>query len=136
MAFYSSASWFEDGKPATLPEDFYSSEFIIDRMIDYVAEGLPQNNRPQQSQRQPFFSYIAFQAIHIPVQAPREITDLYDGVYDQGWHALHKQRWQRAIQLGLIPNNATPAYMPETTRDWESLNHSEKKLYALSLIHI
>jgi arylsulfatase A-like enzyme len=139
MGFYDSAPWFEDGKPAQLPDDFYSSEFIVDRMIDYVDQGLqPKNslqpkNTLQQSDRQPFFSYIAFQAIHIPVQAPREITDRYDGIYDQGWHALHKQRWQRAIELGLIPQGSAPAAMPETTRDWQSLNDNEKKFYARSM---
>jgi arylsulfatase A-like enzyme len=127
MGFYDSAPWFEDGKPAKLPDDFYSSEFIIDRMIDYVDQGLQRENS------QPFFSYIAFQAIHIPVQAPREITDRYEGVYDQGWHALHKQRWRRAVELGLIPVDSTPAHMPETTRDWQSLNSSEKELYSRSM---
>jgi arylsulfatase A-like enzyme len=133
MGFYDSAPWFENGKPAKLPDDFYSSEFIIDRMIDYVDQGLQRKNSPQHTNSQPFFSYIAFQAIHIPVQAPREITDRYNGVYDQGWHALHKQRWQRAVELGLIPADSTPAHMPETTRDWQSLNSSEKELYSRSM---
>ena len=124
MGFYDSAPWFEDGKPAQLPDNFYSSEFIIDRMIDYVDQGIKSR---------PFFSYIAFQAIHIPVQAPREITDLYNGVYDQGWHTLQKQRWQRAVELGLIPRESAPAYMPETARDWESLDSKEKQLYARSM---
>lgn len=134
MGFYDSAPWFENGVPASLPDDFYSSAFIIDRMIDYVDQGLQINKRLEQpSGRRPFFSYIAFQAIHIPIQAPREITDLYNGVYDQGWHVLHKQRWQRAVQLGLIPEASVQAYMPETTRDWESLDNNEKQLYARSM---
>ncbi len=134
MGFYNSAPWFEDGKPASLPDNFYSSKFIIDRMIDYVEQGLQINTGSEQpSSRQPFFSYIAFQAIHIPIQAPREITDLYNGVYDQGWHALHKQRWQRAVKLGLIPKDSAQAYMPNTTRVWESLDNNEKQLYARSM---
>jgi len=133
MAFYDSAPWFEDGKPAKLPDDFYSSKFIIDRMIDYVNRGLQPGDRLQERQRQPFFSYIAFQAIHIPVQAPREITDLYNGVYDQGWHALHQQRWQRAVQLGLVPTESTLGQMPETARDWDSLDNNEKQLYSRSM---
>jgi len=133
MGFYDSAPWFEDGVPAKLPDDFYSSEFIIDRMIDYVDQGLQREKGLQQEKSQPFFSYIAFQAIHIPVQAPREITDRYNGVYDTGWHALHQQRWQRAVDLGLIPADSTPADMPETTRNWQSLNSSEKQLYARSM---
>ena len=31
MPYYQYAPWFEDGKPADLPKDFYSSQFIVDR---------------------------------------------------------------------------------------------------------
>ena len=30
MPYYRTAPWFEDGKPADLPSDFYSSRFIVD----------------------------------------------------------------------------------------------------------
>jgi arylsulfatase/uncharacterized sulfatase len=132
MAYYATAPWFEDGKPAQLPEDFYSSKFIIDRMIDYVDQGQQQSQR-QPLQRQPFFSYIAFQAIHIPVQAPREMTDHYAGVYDQGWHVLHQKRWQRAVDLGLVRADAPPATLPESARDWQSLSDKDKRLYSRSM---
>jgi len=39
LPIYPDAPWFEDGKPATLPEDFYSSKFIVDKAIDYIDEG-------------------------------------------------------------------------------------------------
>jgi len=127
MGFYDIAPWYEDGQPADLPKDFYSSKFIVDRMIDY----LDRDQQPEQ--RQPFFSYLAFQAIHIPVQAPREITDSYNGVYDRGWHALRKMRWQRAIELGLTPAAAPLAKMPAGNRDWNSLSGPDKQLFARSM---
>jgi arylsulfatase/uncharacterized sulfatase len=40
MPYYETAPWFEDGEPAQLPGDFYSSKFLVDRMIDYLdADG-------------------------------------------------------------------------------------------------
>jgi len=30
--------WFKDGLPATLPNDFYSSRFLVDQMIDFMEE--------------------------------------------------------------------------------------------------
>jgi arylsulfatase A-like enzyme len=98
MAYYTSAPWYEDDQPATLPDDFYSSAFIVDKMIDYIDA----DNKIADKSAQPFLAYLAFQAIHIPIQAPREFTEHYDGVYDQGWHVLREQRWQKAKQLGLI----------------------------------
>ena len=127
MGYYDFAPWYEDGKPADLPEDFYSSKFIVDRMISYL------DSDQQSEQRQPFFSYLAFQAIHIPVQAPREITDRYNGVYDQGWHKLRESRQQRAIELGLIPADAPLAKIPANSQDWESLSAEDKALYARAM---
>lgn len=45
MPYYADAPWFEDGKPARLPKDFYSSRFLIDRMVDYLGEGDQQKDR-------------------------------------------------------------------------------------------
>ena len=103
MPFYREAPWFEDGEPATLPEDFYSSEFLVDQMMTYLSG---------RDESQPFFAYLAFQAIHIPVQAPREFTDRYEGVYQAGWDAVRLQRFERARDLGLIPQDAEPPVVP------------------------
>jgi arylsulfatase/uncharacterized sulfatase len=96
-------------------------------MISYL------DSDQQATPRQPFFSYLAFQAIHIPVQAPREITDSYNGVYDQGWHKLRKTRHQRAIAMGLIAADTPLAEMPANSKDWESLSPEDRALYARSM---
>ena len=85
MPYYQTAPWFEDGKPGDLPADFYSSELLVDRMIEYLDA--------RRDERQPFFAYVAFQAVHIPVQAPREFTARYEGRFDAGWEALREARW-------------------------------------------
>ena len=38
IPYYDTAPWFEDDKAATLPDDFYSSQFIVDKMIDYIGQ--------------------------------------------------------------------------------------------------
>ncbi len=124
MPYYEDAPWFEDGAPAELPEDFYSSAFIVDRMIDYLRAG---------DSAQPFFAYLAFQAIHIPIQAPRAFTDRYEGVYDGGWDQLRQQRWERAQRLGLIPTGADLAPMHPSLRPWASLSQDEQRLYSRSM---
>ena len=129
MPYYDTAPWFEDDRPAKLPEEFYSSEFIVDKMIDYIDQG---NAHPGQA-KQPFLAYLAFQAIHIPIQAPREFIDHYEGVYDQGWHVLRQQRWQKAQMLGLIPANAPLADMPAGLRDWQALSAQERRYYSKAM---
>ena len=122
IIYYGEAPWFEDDQPADLPEDFYSSEFIIDKMIEYIEEDGAGSS--------PFFSYLSFQAIHIPVQAPEEFIDNYNGVYDAGWDALAVQRWENAKALGLIDQNAPLPNKPEGHRPWADLNEQERRFAA------
>ncbi|MCR9078213.1 MAG: arylsulfatase [Hyphomonadaceae bacterium] len=120
MPYYHDAPWYEDGKAAALPDDFYSSKFIVEKMISYLDDA---------SADEPFFAFLGFQAIHIPVQAPPEFTANYDGVYDQGWHALREARHQTAMTLGLIPEGAPLAPMPEGSRNWQDLSDDERAVY-------
>lgn len=121
MPYYKDAPWWEDGVETSLPDDFYSSEFIVDKMIEYM-DGTDASK--------PFFAYLPFQAIHIPLQAPQEFMDRYDGVYDEGWDVLRVARHERAQALGLIKPGAALAPMPENSRPWDSLSEAEQTVYS------
>ena len=79
LPIYDQANWFADGQRYELPEDFYSSKFLVDKTIEFIDSNADSSA--------PFFAYVPFQAVHIPVQAPQEFIDRYIGVYDQGWEA-------------------------------------------------
>jgi arylsulfatase A-like enzyme len=121
LPIYKKANWFADGEPFDLPEDFYSSRFLIDKTIEFIASNAGDG--------QPFFAYIPFQAVHVPVQAPREFTDKYMGVYDAGWDALRKQRQARAQQLGIVPPGTAMVTM-STTDDWDAYTAEEQRYHA------
>lgn len=121
MPFYADAPWYEDGQPAALPQDFYSSTFIVDQMIDYIDEGTSEA---------PFLAYLGFQAIHIPLQAPAEFTANYLDTYSDGWEALQVRRWQRAQEIGLVPSGAAqPAFHPDL-RSWTDLTEHQQRLFS------
>lgn len=122
MPYYEDAPWFEDGERAELPADFYSSDFIVDKMLEYLGEG-----------EGPFFSYLAFQAIHIPLQAPTEVIRRYEGEYEDGWHALRESRWQKAREIGLIHPEAELAPMHENLDDFDALTEDERRYYVKSM---
>ena len=69
----------------------------------------------------PFFSYLPFQAIHIPVQAPAEFVKKYKGVYKAGWDKLKQQRFEKAKQLGLVQKDATMGAMHAELQAWNKL---------------
>lgn len=125
LPYYRDAPWFEGREKADLPDDFYSSTFIADQMQAYLEQdaGSPD----------PFFAYVAFLAVHIPVQAPREYTEKYIQTYESGWNVIREQRWQRAQDLGLIPAGAPLATQPDTIPRWEDLSPEEQKLAAKSM---
>ena len=114
---YPEVSWYEDGEPVRLPDDFYSSRNLVDQMIRYIDEG---------DADRPFFGFLSLQAVHIPVQAPADFIDRYDGVFDAGWDAMREERWQRAIELGLVPETTTLAPVHEDHRAWDDLSDREK----------
>ena len=125
MPYYEEAPWFEDGEPARLPDDFYSSRFFVDKMIEYL------DTRERQ---QPFFSYVAFQAVHIPVQAPREFTENYRGVYSEGWDVLRQKRFDKARSLGLVPEDAEAPEPHPKLRSWDTLSPDEQAHYEASMM--
>lgn len=113
------ANWFADGKEMDeLPKDFYSSKFYIDKSIEFI-----ESNR---GDGLPFFSYIAFQAVHTPVQAPQEYTDKYMGKYDDGWQRLRESRLESAKAKHIVPPGTKMVKMG-TSVDWDSLSDVEKQ---------
>jgi len=128
LPYYRDAPWFDGREPAELPEDFYSSTFLVDRMIDYLEADA--------GREAPFLAYVAFQAVHIPVQAPREYTDRYVDTYSDGWEAIRAARWQRAQDLGLVAEGAPLAPPPATlddSWDWDALSPEEQAFAARSM---
>jgi arylsulfatase A-like enzyme len=115
----SKPKWFEDGKEIDLPEDFYSSRSLVDKMIQFMDE--------EQVDTQPFFSFLSFQAVHIPVQAPKEFTEKYERLYDKGWDDLRLSRFDKAKQLGLIPPNTQLNDMLPVMQNWENQSEEDKK---------
>lgn len=121
LAIYDQANWFADGERFSLPDDFYSSRFLVDKTIEFIDSNI--------SNGQPFFAYVPFIAVHIPVQAPQSFIDRYMGVYDAGWDVLREQRLQRAVELGLVPAD-TAMTRVSTTGDWDALDDDRKRYEA------
>ncbi len=114
---YDTAAWTENGKPATLPKDYYSSRFVVEKMIDYVEA--------DRASGKPFLASINFLANHIPVQAPDSDIARYAALYKDGWTVLRAARAKRAAALGIVPAGVPIVTMP-TTPDWTKLEADER----------
>ena len=118
LPIYDSAHWYADGQAHTLPDDFYSSEYFIDKTIEFIDENAADG--------EPFFAYIPFQAVHMPVQAPREFSDKYAGLYDEGWTVMREKRRRAAEAAGVIPAGTKMIVTPGTL-EWDSLSEDRKR---------
>jgi arylsulfatase A-like enzyme len=74
----------------------------------------------------PFFMYWASGASHGPHQVPKEWADKYKGKFDDGWDKSRERVYQRAKQLGWIPQSAKLTPRPATLASWDSIPENEK----------
>lgn len=125
LPFKSEVQWFADGKPATLPEDFYSSAFYVDQLIRFHEE--------ETDPTQPFFSYLPFQAVHAPLQAPKEWVTPYQAVYEAGWDTIREARFQKAREMGIIPEEAEMNPVFEEFQKWEEFSPETQQECALNM---
>jgi arylsulfatase len=114
--------WQNDGHifPNTeLPEDFYTTKDFTDYAIKYIGEAIEEE--------QPFFSYVAYNAPHTPLNAPeRNVRKYYDpkngiNVYQDGWEKLREQRLERMKNMGLLDESVELSKPGIEIPDWELL---------------
>jgi arylsulfatase len=102
----------EDGRYLKkLPKNYYATKTYTDKIISYI-----EANR---GDGKPFFAYIAHQAPHDPFQMPREWRNRHVGEYDKGWDVVRKERLQRQIEMGIVPQGTELAermwFLPDAT---------------------
>jgi arylsulfatase len=119
--------YIEDDRFVTeLPDDFYSSDYFTDRLIEFL-------DAEKDGDQRPFFAYLPFSAPHWPLQAPDAEIARYQGVYDAGPDALRSRRLDRLEQLGLVPPETVPHPVVADTPEWGALSAEEKAHSARSM---
>jgi len=115
--------------PEFKPGSFYATNAITDFALDFIAEARETDET--------YFLYLAYNAPHFPLHAPKELIDKYVPRYEAGWDALRESRYKRMRQQGIIDKEfqLSPrghvTKVPERNRDspyydqqipaWESL---------------
>ena len=91
-------------------EDFYITDFISDKAIDFVDEFSKSED--------PFFLYVAHTAPHWPLHALPEDIAKYKGIYDTGWDKLRENRYKGLIEKGIINPEIAPLAKNESGKLW------------------
>lgn len=116
------ANYTNNGQPANVPPNFYSTEFYTNKLIEYLDR--------DRSTRKPFFIYAAYTSPHEPLQISQADIQKYMSKYDMGWDRLRQQRFDRMKKLGIIPANIElPPRWPRIPA-WDSLTPEQQRYEA------
>ena len=110
-----------------LPEDFYSTPFYTELMMEYIGADLDDGK--------PFFAYLSYTSPHWPLHAPQESIARYKSVYDAGYDALHGKRLQNLKDLGLVGVDVEPFPRLLDETPWDELS-PEKQRYQAKIMEI
>lgn len=114
---------YRDGSEVvTVADDFYSTRFFTERMIDYIED--------DRGDGRPFFAYLAYTAPHWPLQAPPESIAKFAAWYDGGYEMLYRSRVDRMKAMGLIPEDMPDVPPVEGQPAWTDLTAEERRTEA------
>ncbi|QDV66027.1 sulfatase-like hydrolase/transferase [Crateriforma conspicua] len=99
--------------PMAVADDWYSTDAFTDHAIRQI-------NVATEAGR-PFFTYLAYNAPHTPLHAPRKNVEKYYQRYRAGWDVLRLQRFQRLMDLGLIDDRYVMSEPEAEVRRWDEL---------------
>jgi arylsulfatase len=108
----------QDGQPYYFPDD------LTDKAVEWL-----HGVRAQDAAR-PWFMYYSTGCAHAPHHVAKAWADKYQGKFDMGWDQLREQTFERQKRLGIIPPDTELTERPDLFPAWDSLNETEKKLYA------
>lgn len=94
----------------------------VDKISNWTDEAihLLQENKITSSD-QAFFLYLA-----LPAFSPSDVHATQNSLYQHGWNAIREQRYQRQLQLGIIPANTVLPKINMDIQEWESLTHQDQ----------
>lgn len=114
----------EPAEPWLAKDNFHLSEALADKAIDWITGH--KSIKPDA----PFFVFWAPGAMHSPHQAPIDYIKKYKGKFDMGWDKAREIIFARQKKLGIIPENSVLTQRIKDIPAWDSLNETERKLYA------
>ncbi|MEG3659930.1 arylsulfatase [Arenibacter palladensis] len=101
-------------------ENFYTTDAFTDNAIQFI------NDSKKEEPNSPFFLYLAYNAPHWPLQAPKKDIDKYRGKYMAGWEKLRSERFERMREMGLI-DASWKLSTEDDIVEWDSLSEDKKK---------
>jgi arylsulfatase A-like enzyme len=110
--------------PRTPEEGYHVTEDLVDNAISLIADA------KQVAPNKPFFMYFCTGAMHAPHHVPKEWSDKYQGLFDDGWEAYREKVFARQKALGVIPADSEISRHDPDVKPWDECTQDEKRLYS------
>src|SRR5881398_2125879 len=101
---------------------------LITDMADEAIKYLTESNAA--APEKPFFLYYVLGGTHAPHHPTPEWIAKMKGKFDMGWNDLREQIFAYQKKLGVIPPNTELTPWPDLLPKWDTLNPTQKKMYA------
>jgi arylsulfatase len=101
---------------------------LITDMADEAIKYLTELNAA--APEKPFFLYYVPGGTHAPHHPTPEWIAKMKGKFDMGWNQLRDQIFANQKKLGVIPANTELTPWPDLLPKWDTLNPTQKKVYA------
>jgi arylsulfatase A-like enzyme len=101
---------------------------LITDMADEAIKYLTDLNAA--APEKPFFLYYVPGGTHAPHHPTPEWIAKMKGKFDMGWNELRDQIFANQKKLGVIPENTELTPWPDLLPKWDTLNPTQKKVYA------
>ena len=116
-----------DDKPIEITDpNFYLTNAISDNAVEFIKDEKGRDGKP-------FFMYVAFNAPHWPLQAPKADYEKYLDVYAAGWDVIRQKRYEKQLANGAIPPGTKLSARNEEVPAWNSLGKEEQKDWVLCM---
>ncbi|WP_375582620.1 arylsulfatase [Cyclobacterium xiamenense] len=96
-------------------DNFYMTDAFSDHAVDFVRD------HAAQSPEKPFLLYLSYTAPHWPLHALPEDIRKYRGRYAIGWDSLREERYQRQLEIGLLPTGFRLSPRESGVPAWEEV---------------
>jgi arylsulfatase len=77
------------------PGGFHATDAFTDHALDFLG-GARKSGKP-------WFLYLAYNAPHFPLHAPKQLIDKYQQRYEAGWDSIRRARFERMVARGIVP---------------------------------
>jgi arylsulfatase A-like enzyme len=101
---------------------------LITDMADEAIKYLTELNAA--APEKPFFLYYVPGGTHAPHHPTPEWIAKMKGKFDMGWNEMRDQIFANQKKLGVIPSNTELTPWPDLLPKWDTLNPTQKKVYA------